>query len=29
MSDELFELILAGAIVAVLLWIVWWKGKSE
>jgi hypothetical protein len=29
MPDELFEFILAGVVVAVLLWIFWWKGKSD
>jgi hypothetical protein len=29
MSAEVFELMLAGAVVAVLLWIFWKKGKSD
>jgi hypothetical protein len=29
MSVEVFELILAAIVAAVLLWIFWWKGKSD
>jgi nitrogen fixation-related uncharacterized protein len=29
MSAEVFELILAGVVAAVVLWIFWWKGKSD
>jgi len=29
MSAEVFELILAGAVIAVLFWIFWKKGKSD
>lgn len=29
MSAEVFELILAGAVVTVLVWIFWKKGKSD
>jgi hypothetical protein len=29
MFDEVFELILAAIVVTVLLWIFWWKGKSD
>jgi len=29
MSAEVFEMILAGAVVAVLFWIFWKKGKSD
>jgi hypothetical protein len=29
MFDEVFELILAAIVVTVLLWIFWWKGKSN
>jgi hypothetical protein len=29
MSADVFELILAGVVVAVLLWIFWWKKKSD
>jgi hypothetical protein len=29
MSAEGFELILAGVVVIVLLWFVWWKGRAE
>jgi hypothetical protein len=29
MSAEVFELILACAVVVVLLWIFWWKGISD
>jgi hypothetical protein len=29
MSAEVFELILAGVTVAVLIWIFWWRGKSD
>ncbi len=27
--DELFEVALVGLLVAVLVWLVWWKGRSE
>jgi hypothetical protein len=29
MFAEVFELILAAIVVTVLLWIFWWKGKSD
>jgi LPXTG-motif cell wall-anchored protein len=29
MSADVFELTLAGVVVAVLLWIFWWKKKSD
>jgi LPXTG-motif cell wall-anchored protein len=29
MSADVFELILAGFVVALLLWIFWWRKKSE
>jgi O-antigen/teichoic acid export membrane protein len=29
MSGEVFALILTAVVVAVLLWIFWWKGKSN
>ena len=29
MSAEIFELILAAIVAAVVLWIFWWKGKSD
>jgi hypothetical protein len=29
MSADVFELILAGVVVAVLLWIFWWRKKAE
>jgi hypothetical protein len=29
MFAEVFELILAVIVVTVLLWIFWWKGKSD
>jgi LPXTG-motif cell wall-anchored protein len=29
MSADVFELTLAGVVIAVLLWIFWWKKKSD
>jgi len=29
MSADVFELILTGVVAVMLLWIFWWKGKSD